>query len=207
LISRLYAILDAETAARAGWTLTDLARAYIEGGARLLQVRAKQASSGAFLETASAIVALAQTAGAIVIVNDRPDIARLAGAAGVHVGQDDLPPRAARAIVGDAAVVGLSTHTGAQLERAAIEPISYAAVGPVFPTATKSTGYQAVGLEMVRRAAGAGPAIVGIGGITRDNAAAVIEAGAASVAVITDLLSTGDPAGRVREFLSSLAHV
>jgi thiamine-phosphate pyrophosphorylase len=207
LISRLYAVLDADAAARAGWTLTDLARAYIDGGARLLQVRAKNASGRAFLEMASAIVTLAEGAGATVIVNDRADIARLARAAGVHVGQDDLSPRAARAIMGGAALVGLSTHTDAQLERAVTEPISYAAIGPVFTTATKATGYGAVGLEMVRRAARVGPEIVAIGGITRDNARSVIEAGARSVAVITDLLSTGDPERRVREFLGSLGHV
>src|SRR4051812_615385 len=116
------AIVDADVAARAGWTMTDLAAAYLSGGATLLQLRAKTASSGWLLDIATAIVALAHQANATVIVNDRADIARLSGADGVHVGQDDLPPAAVRQIVGAGAtpggqaIVGLSTHTAEQLE-------------------------------------------------------------------------------------------
>src|SRR2546422_11492329 len=98
------AILDADASAAAGWMLPDLADACLAGGARFLQFRAKHAAGGWFLDVATAIVARARAAGAIVIVNDRADIARLANAHGVHLGQDDLSPRAARAIVGDAAV-------------------------------------------------------------------------------------------------------
>jgi len=169
-------------------------------------------SSARLLEEASAIAALAHDAGATFIVNDRADIARLAGADGVHVGQDDLTPVAVRRIVGDRAIVGVSTHTVEQLDAALREPvISYVAIGPVFGTPTKDTGYAALGLSRVRdaaaRATAAGVPLVAIGGITLDRAADVIGAGAASVAVIGDLLATGDPEGRVRDYLSRLANV
>jgi thiamine-phosphate pyrophosphorylase len=160
---------------------------------------------GELLDTASAIVDLARPSGAIVIVNDRADIARLAGAAGVHVGQEDLAPRAVRGIVGAAAIVGLSTHTVDQLDAAVEEPISYVAVGPVFGTTTKATGYEAIGLAMVReaarRASARGLPLVAVGGITLERAVSVIEAGAASVAVISDLLATSDPEAQTRDFL------
>jgi thiamine-phosphate pyrophosphorylase len=207
-ISSLCAIVDADAAARAGWTPIDLTRAFLAGGARFLQLRAKQMAGGAFLDTAAAIVELARASGAIVIVNDRADIARLAGAEGVHVGQEDLAPRLVRLLVGDEAVVGLSTHTVEQLDRAFEEPIDYVAIGPVFGTLTKHTGYEAIGLDRVRdasrRASARGLPLVAIGGITLDRAAAVIEAGATSIAVIGDLLATGDPEGRTRDFLSRI---
>jgi thiamine-phosphate pyrophosphorylase len=197
--------------ARAGWTLPDFASACIDGGARFLQLRAKQIGGQAFLDDASAIVARAAPAGALVVINDRADVARLSGAAGVHVGQEDLTPRQVRILVGAAAMVGLSTHDAAQCEAGLGQPVSYLAVGPVFGTATKATGYDPIGLEAVRRASGqiaaspaAGMPLVAIGGITLDNAASVIRAGAQSVAVISDLLKTGDPAARVAKFLRTL---
>ena len=150
-------------------------------------------------------MARAASAGGTVIVNDRADIARLAGAAGVHVGQDDLTPTQARAVVGRDAIVGLSTHTVDQLDRALQEPIDYVAVGPVFGTDTKATGYEPIGIEAVRsaavRAAARSVPLVAIGGITRDRFRSVLAAGARSAAVISDLLTGGDPAARVREFL------
>ncbi len=105
------------------------------------------------LELSRQVVELAAPFGAAVVVNDWADIAVLAGAAGVHVGQDDLSPAEARAIVGPDALVGVSTHTPDQIAEAADAPVSYIAVGPVFGTATKATGYDAVGLELVGRAA------------------------------------------------------
>ena len=151
----------------------------------------------------------AHAAGAILIVNDRADIARLAGADGVHVGQDDLAPPAVRVIVGSVAIVGFSTHTVGQLDTAVEQPVSYVAVGPVFATMTKATGHAAIGLAMVRQAshrAGArGLPLVAIGGITLERALSVIDAGAASVAVISDLLATGDPERRTREFLNRIS--
>ncbi|HXI28376.1 MAG TPA: thiamine phosphate synthase [Vicinamibacterales bacterium] len=204
----LCAIVDADAAVRAGWRPVDLATAFLDGGARFLQLRAKAMASGPLLETTAAIMALARSYGATLIVNDRADIARLAGAGGVHVGQDDLAPAAVRAIVGPDAIVGLSTHTIEQIDRAVGEPVGYVAIGPVFGTATKVTGYDRVGLDMVRaaaaRASARGLPLVAIGGITLETAASVLAAGATSVAVIGDLLAGGDPERRTREFLAAL---
>jgi thiamine-phosphate pyrophosphorylase len=202
-------------AVQAGWALTDLAEACIAGGARWLQLRAKALPGGAFLEAATRLQALAGANGARLIVNDRADVARLSGAAGVHVGQDDLAPAAARTVVGPHAVVGLSTHTVTQIDAAVVQPVNYIAIGPVFGTSTKETGYTAVGLERVRyaaaavaRASSSDPdrtrGVVAIGGITLDTAAAVLDAGATAVAVITDLLATGDPEARVRAYIERL---
>jgi thiamine-phosphate pyrophosphorylase len=130
----------------------------------------------------------------------------MSGAAGVHVGQEDLPPAQARAILGVEAIVGYSTHTLEQVEAALREPVSYVAVGPVFSTTSKATGYSEVGPDLVRRAARAagGRPIVAIGGITLATAPSLIEAGATSVAVIGDLV-TGDPAARVAAYIARLA--
>jgi thiamine-phosphate pyrophosphorylase len=208
--SPLYVICDADACRHAGWTLIDFASACLMGGARLLQIRAKQEPSNRFLDDAQMIV---ENAGvdAQVIINDRADIARLAAAAGVHVGQEDLSPEQVRDIVGSEAIVGRSTHTPEQLERALDEPISYVAVGPVFGTASKSTGYEALGLSPLKAAVGKASArqlpVVAIGGITLDRAPAVLEQGVASVAVIADLLVTNDPEARVRAFLRHLSRV
>ena len=192
----------------AGWAPLDLAAAYLRGGARFLQFRAKSMPGAEFLATASAHVQLARRHQARVIINDRADIARLAGADGVHVGQEDLTPAAVRAILRDTAIVGLSTHSVEQIDLAVLEPVTYIAVGPVFGTATKATGYEQVGLDMVReaarRASARGLPLVAIGGITLENAISVLQAGAASVAVISDLLSTGDPEARVRAYVERL---
>jgi thiamine-phosphate pyrophosphorylase len=207
-LSPLTAIIDVDVAARAGWTAADLARAFLAGGASFLQLRAKNASGAAFLAAATEIAALARSANALLIVNDRADIARLADADGVHVGQDDLPPAAVRRVIGSEAIVGLSTHTPDQIDAAVREPIDYVAVGPLFGTATKDTGYAPIGLDLVRdaaaRASAAGVPLVAIGGITLDRAADVVAAGASSVAVITDLLASSDPEERVRAYLQRL---
>ena len=208
LPSPLYVICDAEVCDRAGWTLVDFAAACIDGGATFLQVRAKGVSGAWFLDATTAIVRRAQAAGALVVVNDRADLARLAGAGGVHVGQTDLSPAAVRVVVGLEMLVGRSTHTPEQYEAALGEPVDYVAIGPVFATATKATGCDAVGLEGVRgaaaRTAARGVPLVAIGGITLDRARSVREGGAQSIAVISDLLATGDPAARVRDFLRTL---
>jgi thiamine-phosphate pyrophosphorylase len=198
----LYPILDVDAAVARGWRPLDLARAWLDGGARLVQLRAKRLGSGAFLELAEQLVALTGPYGGRLIVNDRADVARMAGAAGVHVGQEDVPAAAARAIVGADALVGLSTHTAAQIDAALHQPISYLAVGPVFGTATKETGYAPVGLDLIRYAVAQGGTIpvVAIGGIDRQRAPEVLAAGAAAVAVISDLIAS-DPAARVRAYL------
>ena len=204
---RLYAIVDEGACAAAGRAPLDVARAFLSAGARLLQLRFKQLPSGAFLDLARVILEEAQAAEATIIINDRADVAALSDAPGLHVGQADLLPRDARKVIGSSKILGLSTHTRDQWERALGEPISYVAIGPVFGSVTKQTGYDAVGLDTVRQisrdAAVRGVPTVAIGGITRDNANSVIEAGAASVAVIGDLLP-GDPETRCREFLRAL---
>ena len=204
--SRLYAIVDAGVAARASWTPPDLARAYLEGGARLLQLRASGVDPATQLGWWKEIVRLAAPLGARVIVNDRCDLALMAGADGVHLGQHDLPIEAACRLLGPTAVVGLSTHDAQQVDAAVRQTVSYLAFGPVYDTRTKDTGYAAVGLDAVRRttaAAGTRP-VVAIGGITLATAAEVVAAGAASVAVISDLLAGGDPARRVSDYLAAL---
>jgi thiamine-phosphate pyrophosphorylase len=147
----------------------------------------------------------AHDAGATLIVNDRPDIARLAGADGVHVGQDDLSVDEARRIVGPAAIVGLSTHTEIQIREAAKTTATYIAVGPIYGTVTKDTGYSARGLDLIRTAAATGRPVVAIGGITLARALEVLDAGAQSVAVISDLVTDGEPERKVRLFLDRLA--
>jgi thiamine-phosphate pyrophosphorylase len=163
--------------------------------------------SAAFLDLAEAAVTMAQREDARVIVNDRADLAVLSAATGVHVGQDDLAPADVRRVTGPHAIVGLSTHTRDQILAAIAEPISYLAIGPVFATATKSTGYDAVGCAAVEEAVDQASRhrlpVVAIGGITLATAPRVIEAGAAAVAIIGDLL-TADPEARVRQYLAAL---
>lgn len=204
----LYAILDVTLARARGWEPVSLARALLAGGARVLQVRAKDLPSGGFLDLCQTVVGLARPFDAAVIVNDRADLARLAGAAGAHVGQDDLPVDAVRRLLGPGAIVGLSTHDEAQVAEGARGEASYLAVGPVFGTTTKETGLEAVGLDLVRHAAahGGGRPVVAIGGITLERAAEVAAAGA-SAAVLSDLLATGDPEARVREYLRRLGEL
>lgn len=170
-------------------------------------MRAKSLPSAAFLALCDAVVRAAAPFGADVIVNDRVDLARMSGTAGAHVGQEDLPPGDARLLLGPSAIVGLSTHTLAQLDEAIRQPVTYVAVGPVFGTSTKDTGYEPVGLDLVRAARARVPvsiALVAIGGITLEQAPAVVEAGASQVAVIGDLLATGDPRRRVEAYCRAL---
>jgi thiamine-phosphate pyrophosphorylase len=192
---------------RDGRAPVDVARAFLSAGAKLLQLRCKSWGSAAFLDLAAAVVADANRAGAAVIVNDRADVAALSRAHGLHLGQDDLSPLDARKVLGEEPLLGLSTHTQNQWEAAVKEPVCYIAIGPVFGTGTKDTGYQAVGLDTVTRAADAarraGLPTVAIGGITRANAVSVIDAGAAAVAVISDLMRD-DPEASCRALLRIL---
>jgi thiamine-phosphate pyrophosphorylase len=185
----------------------DVAAAWLDAGVSLIQLRAKSSTLGPIVGLASSIVPLCRQRGVRLIVNDRADAAVLSGADGVHVGDADLSPAEVRTIVGDAAVVGFSTHTLEQVRQALDQPISYLAIGPIFRTRTKSSAWPEVGIEGVRAAVaivqGRMP-IVAIGGITLDRARDVIAAGAASVAVIGDLL-TADPAARAAEYLAHLA--
>ena len=199
----LYPIVDTAVCLARSLDPLAVAASYFAGGARVLQLRHKGASSAEFLSLADAIVRLASACDGALIVNDRADIARLSGAAGIHVGQDDLTVADARRIVGERAIVGVSTHDEAQVDEALGTTADYVAVGPIFGTATKDTGYTARGLDLVKYAARRGKPVVAIGGITLDNARSVLEAGANGLAVITDLLQ-GDPEWRTRAFISQL---
>jgi thiamine-phosphate pyrophosphorylase len=163
--------------------------------------------SGPFLELADEVAAITRSAGALFIVNDRADIARLSGADGVHVGQGDLTPADVRRVVGDGAAVGMSTHSEGQARAALETPIDYLAIGPVHETRSKVRPDPTVGLAGVARAASLasprGIPVVAIGGITLERAPAILEAGASSVAVISDLLQP-DLALRARQFIAAL---
>ena len=206
-LPRLYAIVDAGLAEESGWTPCDLARAYLDGGARFLQLRAVGVSSGTQFDWCQEIVRLAHSVGAQVIVNDRCDLAVMSGAAGVHLGQSDLPIERARSILGPTSCIGLSTHNVDQAKAAAGEELSYVAIGPVYETSTKEVGYTAVGLEAVGRISEVtGPRpVVAIGGITLASVPALIMAGASAVAVASDLLAGGDPERRVRDYITELS--
>ncbi|MEE2792635.1 MAG: thiamine phosphate synthase [Acidobacteriota bacterium] len=206
LRSRLYAIVDAGVASRAGWTPTALAHAYLKGGARLMQLRTPGVDTTKRLRWCREIAGMAARSGAQLIVNDRCDLVIVSAVAGVHLGQDDLPVEAARRLLGPEAIIGVSTHDDQQVAVTRRKAVNYIATGPVYPTQTKETGYQAVGLEAVRRTVAlAGPCpVVAIGGITLATAPDLIEAGVASVAVISDLLTGGDPERRVRRYIAEL---
>ena len=197
-----YPILDVETAARRGIDPVTAAGSILEAGARLLQLRHKGFFSAELLEKAREITALCQDAGAMFVINDRADIAKMLGAA-VHLGQDDLSPTDASRILGNGAVIGLSTHNEAQIRAAASEPADYLALGPIFGTSTKLNPDPVVGLDELRRLRPlTDRPLVAIGGITRANARSVIEAGANSVAVIGDLFpEDGNIRARVKEWL------
>lgn len=198
----LYAIVDPLDTGRSP---ADLAAALLAGGARLLQLRLPAATARALLEAAQAIVPLARTHGATFLVNDRPDVARAAGADGVHLGQDDLPVAAARAVLGPDAVIGLSTHDLDQARAAVGAGVDYIGVGPIFTTTTKTDALPARGLDLLRRVrADVALPIVAIGGITPATAPTVRAAGADAVAMIAGLVRTPDPTATVRALLPRL---
>lgn len=171
------------------------------GGATFVQLREKNLSPLDFYNEAKAALTAARQNGVRVIINDRADIALALGADGVHLGQDDLPPDAARELLGDQFIIGYSTHNVAQAIAAAKLPVDYVAIGPIFPTGTKTNPDPTVGLDglrAVREAIGSGISLVAIGGITLEKAPVVIEAGADSVALISALLSAGPTSISVR---------
>ena len=194
----LYAIVDLASVD----SETRIPEVLAENGAGLIQVRDKHASARALLEASKALVARLSPKGVRVIVNDRPDIAAMAGAGGVHVGQDDLPVEAARACCGGDLWVGVSTHNLEQFRLAAATSADYISVGPIFPTATKVNPDPVVGLELIRAARRlTRKPLVAIGGITVHSAEAVYRAGADSIAVVSDLSSAPKPALKVAEYI------
>ena len=191
VLPRVYAITDVQLS---GLTHAEQVRLLSLGGASLIQLREKRMPALEFYQQARAAVEVAAGCGVRLIINDRADVALAVGAVGVHLGQDDMPPEAARKLMGAAAIVGYSTHSVEQAVAAAKLPIDYLASGPIFATTTKSDTAPVLGLEglrAVRQAIGTFP-LVAIGGITAANARSVIEAGADSVAVISALFSQPD---------------
>ena len=209
ILPPLYPLVDAETLARRGISLAQFVRELRDAGVRLLQYRDKVGGPQEVLRAAAEIAAVFAGLEATLILNDRADLAVLAGWSGVHVGQGDLLPEDARGVMG-AGLIGVSTHNEQQVLRVAqddkFKETDYVAVGPVFATSTKLNAEPVVGLEGVRRArALTAKPLVAIGGITLGNARSVIDAGADSVAVIGGLFVEGRTVGEVvRDFLEVL---
>jgi thiamine-phosphate pyrophosphorylase len=190
--SRLYPIVD--TLGDPALSYTELAAAILDAGAPLLQLRVKDQPTGGYVEIARAVKAIADRHGARLIINDRADIAKLVDAAGVHLGQEDLPPVAARQIVGAGKIIGVSTHNLAQAQTAARDGVAdYIGFGPIYPTASKDRPDPVQGLEGLRsvRSAVALP-IVAIGGITAVTMGDVVAAGADAVAMIAEIVHAAD---------------
>ena len=199
----LYAILD--TAARPDLAPRAILEALLRAGVQVVQYRHKGVFDKARYEECEALARRAEESGCCFFVNDRADVARSCRAAGVHFGQDDLPPERARLFIPTEMLVGFSTHTLAQAERATRLAIEYIAVGPVFPTSTKRNPDPVVGLDLVTRVRVlTDMPVVAIGGITLANARSVLDAGASAVAVIGDLLGARNIEARAREFLAAL---
>ena len=198
-LRRLYAISDASFG-----DPVRLAQALFDGGARLVQVRNKKASARSLFNQVESILKRAP-ADASVIVNDRVDVARITGAAGVHLGQSDIGVVEARRILGPGQIIGFSTHNLEQALAASKLPADYIAVGPIFPTSTKLNAEPVVGLEKLATICKAvQKPVVAIGGIRLKNAAEVLAAGPHSIAVVSDLLSAADIQARVREWIDQL---
>ncbi len=195
---RVYPILDSGLLEARGCPLEIAASAMLEGGAEILQIRHKGHWTRDLFELARRVAQLCEQARVPLVVNDRADIALLLDA-GLHIGQDDMPPADARRLIGGAATLGYSTHNAAQLTLAAEEPVTYLALGPIFATQSKMNPDPVVGLGQLRawRRLLRRP-LVAIGGITRQNALSVLEAGADSVAVIGDLLPADCSSASIR---------
>lgn len=196
----LYAILDPSQSK--GRPPNAVLQELLQGGARLIQLRAKECAPKEVFRLATEALELTRAAGSLLIVNDRADIALASQADGVHLGQEDLPVKVARKLVGDK-IIGVSTHSPAQAREAERAGADYVGFGPVFATGTKDTGYSPRGLKMlqeVRRAVKI--PIVAIGGVTEKTAAEVWQAGADAAAIVSDLMMADDVAEKVRRILS-----
>jgi thiamine-phosphate pyrophosphorylase len=198
-LPRLYAVADA-----AFGDPVLLAKALFEGGVELVQVRHKGVSARILTDVVDAVLPMAP-ANARVIVNDRADVARISGAAGVHLGQEDLAPSLARRSLVEGQWIGYSTHSLEQAIQADKEPVDYIAVGPIFVTTSKQNADPVIGLERLREICShVRKPVVAIGGITLESSWDVLRCGAASVAVIRDLLGHGDIEARARKWVRHL---
>ena len=198
LSSHFYAMVDP----LAGHEPVELAGLMLEAGARVLQLRLKEASGRDFLAAARAIAALCQKADAMLLVNDRVDIAMLSGAAGVHLGQTDLPLRAARKLMGPRAIIGISTASVEQARIAESGGADYIGFGPMYPGGAKQiTSAKGIGVLREVRAA-VGIPIVAIGGITEQTIPEVLAAGADAAAIISDVVYAPDVSAKVKRLLA-----
>ena len=191
VLPKIYPITDVSLA---GISHAEQVGRLIAGGATFIQLREKHASPRDFFEAAKPAIEIARKNNVMIIINDRVDIARALGADGVHLGQDDLPPNAAREVLGPDAIIGFSTHSVEQAIDAAGLPIDYIAIGPIFETKTKENPDPIVGLDglaEVKKNIGNIP-LVAIGGIDLDNVLDVLAAGADSIALVSAII--GDPA-------------
>ena|SRR5258708_6780550 len=187
-LPHVYPILDTQSLENRACDPETAAHAWLDGGAQILQFRHKRPWTRPVLDQAERIASACRERGAMFVINDRADMAKLLRA-GLHVGQDDLAPADARGLLGADALLGYSTHNPQQLHGAAAEPVSYVAFGPMFQTASKENPDPVVGLDALRVCRQhCNRPLVAIGGITRQNVVAVFAAGADSVAVIGDLL-------------------
>jgi len=187
-LPRIYPITDTRIS---GLSHGEQTKRLIRGGAKIIQLRDKNASPREFYDSSKEALTITRAAGIPVIINDRADVAFALKADGVHLGQNDLPPAPARKLLGKDAIIGLSTHSVEQAMNAAQQPIDYIGIGPVFPTKTKQDPDDVVGLEglrAVRNAIGDLP-LVAIGGINAENIGSVFRAGADSAAIIGALLA------------------
>lgn len=204
-LPRFCAILDRSI--RPEWALNELARILTEAGVRLIQLRDKQATSQALLAQAQQLRSLLPR-DSLLLVNDRADVARLAGAAGVHLGQADLPAAAARQLLGPDKLIGWSTHRLDQVGEGDLLPVDYLAFGPIFPTRTKADAEPVVGCAGLREARKrTHKPLVAIGGISPANAAEAVEAGADCVAAISGWLVAPDIPACLEEFRRALGRL
>ena len=202
VLPRLYVILDAGLL---NVPETECAQRLAAAGVRLLQYRNKRAWARELFESSKRLSSLLIPQGVTFVVNDRADVAAAAEASGVHVGQEDLGAEAARSVIGAEKLLGVSTHNLDQFKDAAAASADYVAVGPVFSTLTKANPDPVVGIDLIRRVRRlTDKPIVAIGGITLERAAEVIQAGADSVAVISDILLAPDPGLRARQYIELL---
>jgi thiamine-phosphate pyrophosphorylase len=204
-LPKLYPITDARLS---GLSHAEQVRRLGAGGATLIQLREKHLSPREFYSEAEEALRVARSLGVRLIINDRVDIALALSADGVHLGQDDLPPEAARKILGERAIIGFSTHTVEQAREAAHLPIDYLAIGPIFETSSKENPDPVVGLDglrCTRQAIGEIP-LVAIGGLRLENVSETLKAGADAVAVISLLLSKpAEIESRTRAVFSQLS--
>src|SRR5690348_5391817 len=199
----IYVVLD--RAAARGRDLDDLLAAVIDGGCRMVQLREKTWPSGTLLPLARRLRERCGRAGVTFIVNDRVDLAVAVGADGVHVGQDDLPARAARPLLRPGMILGMSTHSVTQARAAQADGADYIAVGSMFPTRSKAE-FELVGPGLMRKLRGEiRVPLIGIGGITHDNVGEVIAAGADGVAVISAVCAADDPRAAATRFVALIA--